>query len=274
MEPHNEFKTTKYTIKKRNKNIKNIPQYNDKGFFNTNSIFLQQKRYDLLFNSKNIVETIQFDNLAEKSLKENKVVDYKFYTNKVDEYSQKQIEWVLQNKKQIKRFFDYTSFDKKNENKAFFTSFSNYLFYPYYKIGNKNQEWFNDFFDLISSFPSLYNFDKRKMNGLIETMRFTDSDEGRLLLENGKNLNPSWSFGGNKWSLWASNVLFDGKSYDNLYIIYPTKDVIYDTGFEERMKGKFDNDDETKECEVFIRKNATPILGGKVFTYTFKDFQK
>jgi hypothetical protein len=200
------------------------------------------------------------------------VDDYNEYLNKVDEYSKKQIEWVLKNKKQIKRFFDYTSFDKKNQNKAFFTTFTNSLFYPYYKIGNKNQEWFKEYFEFISSFPSIYTFDKRKLNGLIETMRFTDSDETKLLLESGKNQNPSWSFGGNKWSLWASNVLFDGKSYDNLYIIYPTKDVIYDTGFEERKSGKYDDDD-TKECEVFIRKNATPLLGGRVFTYTFQDFQ-
>ena len=191
----------------------------------------------------------------------------------MDEYSLKQIEWVLQNKKQIKRFFDYSSFDKKNQNKAFFTTFSNYLFYPYYKIGNKNQKWFKEYFEFISSFPSLYNFDKSKMNGLIETMRFTDSDEGTTLFESGKNQNPSWSFGGAKWALWASNVLFEGKSYDNIYSIFPTKDVIYDTGYEERMSGKFD-DDEYKECEVFIRKNATPLWGGKVFTYTFQDFQK
>lgn len=177
----------------------------------------------------------------------------------------------MKNKKQIGRFFNYSSFDKKGKNLAFFNTFSNYLFFPYYKIGNKKQKWFNEFYDFISSIPSIYTFDKNKLYGLVETMRFTDVDESKLLLEGGLNQNPSWSYGSDKWSIWATNVLFNGKSYSNLYTIWVVEDVIFDTGFKERISG--DNDNDTRECEIFIRKNATPIIGGEVFQYTFKDFQ-
>ena len=275
MEPHNIFtNNNNYSNRKRNKNIKNIPQFNNKGFFNTLNPTLQQKRYELLFNSKNLDELVTNDKLAGKSVNENKVDDYKFYMKKVEEYSQKQIEWILKNKKQIGKFFNYSSFDKKMKNRAFFNSFTNYLFFPYYKIGNKNQKWFNEFYDFISSIPSIYTFDRRKLNGVVETMRFTDTDEGKLLVESGENQNPSWSFGSDKWSLWAPNVLFNGKSYSNLYFLWEMNDVIFDTGFRERVGDGIDGDKESKECEIFIRKNAKPIIGGEIFQYTFKDFQE
>jgi len=259
---------TKYTNKRRNKSIKNIPQFNNKGFFNTQNPTLLKNRYDLLFNTKQITKIIETGKKMMEALGNNKTKEIQLLRTLMNEQCSSQINWLLNNKKQIKKFFDYSSIDKKNKNQNFFNTFSNNIFLPYYEIGNKYQTWFNEFYDFISEFPSLYNYDKKIVSGVAECVRFTDKDERIKWLKDGKNQNPSWSFGSTSYESFKLNPLFEGKDYEYLYSLYQLNDVIYDTGFEDR------ENDKNTEREVFIRKNAETIMGGVVFTYGFKDIQK
>ena len=119
---------TKYTNKRRNKNIKNIPQFNNKGFFNTQNLTLSKNRYDLLFNTKQITKIIETSKKIREVLGNNKTKEIQLLRTLMNEQCSSQINWLLNNKKQIKKFFDYSSIDKKNKNQNFFNTFSNNIF--------------------------------------------------------------------------------------------------------------------------------------------------
>lgn len=235
-------------------------------------------RYDNLFNGVSIKEITRIGKEIEKIEKQlsptpKMLEEYKSLKEQLNDVCDKQIRWILKNRKQIKRFFDYSSIQKNISNKNFFWTFNNSIFYPYYKIGNKYQPWFDELFSFISEFPSIYNNSKRiKKVNYVELLRFMDEDENEVFNNLRENQNPSWTFGSDVWENWQLNPLLDGKTYYNTYSIYETKDILFDTSYLERMKqGKNDFEEES---EIILRKNAEPIISGNLFSWSFQDVKK
>ena len=110
-------------------------------------------------------------------------------------------------------YYDKLSFDKNNKNRAFWGSFGQIIYYPYSVIGNKYEKWFDEYYDWISEFQSLYNWDKTK-NQFQNSLRLMDNEEYNRILESNENQNPSWPDKADIWKRFSINPLYDGKDYN------------------------------------------------------------
>ena len=267
----------KYNKKRSNKNIKSIPPYNKKGFFKTNNEFLVNKRYELFTNRKVVNEMGKIDKVITlinkgKSEQSNKLE----LESQIKQLSNQQIEFILSKKDKLKKFYDSLSFDKNNKNRAFWGSFGQIIYYPYSVIGNKYEKWFDEYYDWISEFQSLYNWDRNGCeNNAQSSLRLMDNDEFNQLSESNENQNPSWSDKADIWKRFSMNPLYDGKDYNLVSSVFKYDDILFKTKYNEQDLGdKVSKDSEIGENEFFIRKNAKsqfePI---KILTKTFKDVQ-
>ena len=266
----------KYNKKRSNKNIKSIPPYNKKGFFKTNNEFLLNKRYELFTNKKVIDAMGKIDKEIRlitqgKSKQKNKLE----LESQVQKLSNQQIDFLLSNKDKLKKFYDSISFDKKNKNRTFWSSYGQTIFYPYSVVGNKYEKWFDEYYDWISEFQSLYNWDKTK-NQFQNSLRLMDNEEYNRILESNENQNPSWSDKADIWKRFSINPLYDGKDYNLVSSVFNFDDVLFKSKYNEQDLGdRLTQDSEVGENEFFIRKNAKckfqPI---KILTKTFKDVQR
>ena len=262
------MKNKKFNKKRYNRNIKSIYPYNDKGALNTNNPYLQKIRYDMLVNKKNINEMIKLEKEWRKLGDTNGRLDV---SNKINELSLKQIEWLLSKKNQLKKFYNYLSIDKKSKNMSYYNSFGEAIYFPYSAIGNKYQSWYDEFYDWVSELPSIYNWSNKQRNAYQSLLRFMDEDEFKTISENNRNINPSWSKKGDVWNRFELNPLYDGKDYVLTSTIARLDDVIWTSMYRDEVKKKETLD--VNEGEYFLRKNAKLFDVMKIVSKSFKDCQ-
>ena len=268
------MKTKKFNKKRYNRNIKTIYPYNNKGFFQTRNEYLARKRYENLTNQNLVKEIFKLDKQYQQipltdSSKRNVGM-------KIQKLAKQQLEYLIDNKSKIKGFFNSLSFDKVNKNYSYFTAFTNLIYYPYSIAGNKYLKKFDEFYDWVSEFPSIYNYKRSVAEKNFQSIvRLMKEDECKNLLENGKNLNPSWSSKSNVWERFGLAPLFDGKTNFLVGANVLFDDVIFNSTFAEfiNQKDGFVKGNKS-EAEIFVRKNANVYDPMPILSKSFEDIQK
>jgi len=213
---------------------------------------IYNKVFDMDLNEKIIeLERIRMELEKEetntKRIKENKKEVMKLCVEK--------IHTILKHRKGYAKYFNTLSYynylnNKKIEHrdKMFYNTYYLNIFSPYSVVGSKSNEWFNKFYDFISELPSIYLNLKGFSNSGTELFRFMEETEYKDLLSNSMN----------------------GKPYALVGTSFKFNDILFDTRFEERIKGNYEKG--KGEAESFIKKGATPIyLPIPIFTITFDD---
>ena len=235
---------------------------------------IYNKVFDMDLNEKIIeLERIRMELEKEetntKRIKENKKEVMKLCVEK--------IHTILKHRKGYAKYFNTLSYynylnNKKIEHrdKMFYNTYYLNIFSPYSVVGSKSNEWFNKFYDFISELPSIYLNLKGFSNSGTELFRFMEETEYKDLLSNSMNSNPSWSSNEDIYAKFLLNPLYNGKPYALVGTSFKFNDILFDTRFEERIKGNYEKG--KGEAESFIKKGATPIYSPiPIFTTTFDD---
>lgn len=179
-------------------------------------------------------------------------------------YSQKignkMMDDLLKNKNEIREILKTVS---KNEIRDYFEFFGEYIYTPYYLVGNMYHQRFKEYYNFISEFSLGSIRDKDSdLNDLTDVYRVMSIEEYNNLINGGGIESPSFTSNVNKLFYFFNNNILFGITKKNVMVklSVKVKDIICIPP--------------SKEDEVLLKKGIVPNSIEKFFEYSIDDVIK
>ena len=181
-------------------------------------------------------------------------------TSKNQKLGNKMMDDLLKNKNEIREILKTVS---KNGIVDYFKFFGEYIYTPYYLVGNMYHQRFKEYYDFISEFSlGSIRQEDRGINSLMDVYRVMSIEEYNNLINGGSIESPSFTKNVNTLFYFFNNNILFGITKKNVMVklTIKVKDIICIPP--------------SKEDEVLLKKGIVPNSIEKFFEYSIDDVIK